>query len=94
MARSGRPKAELVLTDAEREQLVRWSRRAKSAQALALRSRIVLAAAEGVDNKTVALRLGCAAATVGKWRARFVESGLDGLVDEPRPGRPPRVSAD
>src|SRR5665648_1013861 len=94
MARSGRPKAELVLTVEERDQLTRWSRRAKSSQALALRSRIVLACAGGVDNKTVAARLGCAAATVGKWRARFVELRLDGLLDEPRPGRPPSISID
>ena len=77
MPRSGRPKAVLVLTDEEREQLSRWARRAKSSQALALRSRIVLACAEGTDNKTVAAQLGCAAATVGKWRARFVEARLD-----------------
>jgi transposase/transcriptional regulator with XRE-family HTH domain len=83
-----------MLTDEEREQLVRWSRRAKSSQALALRSRIVLACADGMDNKTVAGRLGCAAATVGKWRARFVEHRLDGLSDEPRPGRPPSISVD
>jgi transposase len=94
MPRTGRPKAELMLTDDEREQLVRWSRRAKSSQALALRSRIVLACADGMDNKTVASRLGCAAATVGKWRARFVEHRLDGLSDEPRPGRPPSISVD
>jgi transposase len=94
MARTGRPKAELVLSDAEREQLVRWSRRAKSAQALALRSKIVLACAAGADNKTVAGRLGCAPATVGKWRARFVADRLDGLCDEPRPGRPPSVSVE
>jgi transposase len=94
MARTGRPKAELVLSDDEREQLVRWSRRAKSSQALALRSKIVLACAEGVDNKTVANRLGCAPATVGKWRARFVADRLDGLTDEPRPGRPPSISVE
>ena len=79
------------LADGEREQLLRWSRRAKSSQALALRSRIVLACAEGVDNKTVAARLGCAAETVGKWRRRFVAGRLDGLVDEPRPGGPRRI---
>ena len=94
MPRSGRPKAELILTDDEREQLVRWSRRRKSAQALALRSRIVLACAEGVDNKAVAAKLGCSAATVGKWRSRFVAHRLDGLSDEDRPGRPPTVTAE
>src|SRR5687768_17398654 len=94
MARTGRPKAPLVLSDDERAQLLRWSRRAKSAQALALRSRIVLASAEGLDNTAVAARLGCSAMTVGKWRARFVADRLDGLVDEPRPGRPPSITAD
>ena len=79
------------LADDEREQLLRWSRRAKSSQALALRSRIVLACAEGVDNKTVAARLGCAAETVGRWRRRFVARRLEGLVDEPRPGGPRRI---
>ncbi len=94
MTRSGRPKAELLLSVEERAQLVRWSRRRKSSQALALRSRIVLGCAEGRDNKTVAAELGCAAATVGKWRARFIEDRLDGLSDEARPGRPPSVSTD
>jgi transposase len=94
MPRTGRPKAALVLSDEEREQLVRWSRRRKSAQALALRSRIVLGCAEGEDNKTVAARLGCSEATVGKWRRRFVAHRVDGLTDEDRPGRPPVISAD
>ena len=94
MARTGRPKTELVLTDDERDQLTRWSRRAKSSQALALRSRIVLGCADGTDNKTVAAQVGCGADTVGKWRARFVELRLDGLLDEPRSGRPPVVTLD
>ena len=94
MARTGRPKTELVLADDEREQLVRWSRRAKSSQALALRSKIVLACAEGAANASVAEALRCSAATVGKWRARFVADRLDGLLDELRPGRPALITAD
>ena len=94
MPRTGRPKVELALTDDERERLTRWSRRAKSSQALALRSRIVLGCADGLDNKTVADRVGCSPGTVGKWRARFVELRLDGLLDEARSGRPPVVTLD
>jgi transposase len=94
MARTGRPKAELVVDECDREQLLRWSRRASSAQSLALRSKIILGCADGLDNKAVAARLGCAQATVGKWRARFIDSGLDGLSDDPRPGRTPTVTAE
>ena len=86
MAERGRPKAALVLSDVERQTLLSWSRRAKTAQALALRSRIVLACAEGTNNKDVAAALGVWPQTVTKWRARFVRDRLDGLADEPRPG--------
>ena len=84
----------LELTSDEREQLQRWARRRSSAQALALRSRIVLECAEGTPNKEVAARLGVSQPTVGKWRSRFLELGLDGLEDDPRPGRVPSITAD
>jgi transposase len=79
---------EIVLSDEERGQLESWSRRPTSAQALAERSRIVLAAAEGLKNTEIADRLGVHRQSVTKWRNRFAEHRLDGLVDEPRPGRP------
>jgi len=94
MPKTGRPKAELVLTDEERETLTRLSRRAKSSQALALRCRIVLACAEGLSNLEVSQRLGVTRPTVGKWRSRFVRDRLDGSTDEPRPGRPPSITVD
>ncbi len=94
MARTGRPTALLVLRAEEHDQLVRWARRHKSSQALALRSRIILGCAQGLSNKAVAEHEGVSQPTVGKWRARFVESRLDGLVDDPRPGRPPTVTAE
>ena len=83
-----------MLTDAERDQLARWARRAKSSQALALRSKIVLACAEGLPSREVAERLGAHEDTVGKWRRRFIAGRLDGLADEDRPGRPPSVTLD
>jgi transposase len=92
MAGRGRPKAPLVLTDEERQTLQRWARRAKTAQALALRAKLVLACADGATNTEVAERLGIWPQTVGKWRGRFVAKRLEGLSDEDRPGRPRAVA--
>ena len=82
----------IELSDSEREQLVSWSRRLTSAQALAQRSRIVLLVAEGLGTGEVAERLGVHRNTVAKWRRRFEIERVDGLVDEPRPGRPRTVT--
>ena len=92
-AMRGRPTAVIVLGDEERETLERWARRPKSSQALALRCRIVLGAAEGRYNKDIAAEQGCHPATAAKWRSRFAERRLDGLCDDPRPG-PPRTIDD
>ena len=82
----------VVLSDEQRARLVAWSRRATSANGLAVRSRIVLAAADGLSTSAVARKLDVNVTTARRWRARFVEQGLDGLLDEPRPGRPRTVS--
>jgi transposase len=92
MAERGRPKAPLILTDEERQTLQRWARRAKTSQALALRAKIVLACAEGATSQRVAEQLGIWPQTVGKWRGRFVAERLEGLSDEPRPGRPRTIA--
>lgn len=84
----GRPKAQLVLSEVEREQLTALTLRRKTAQALALRARIVLACAAGQTNNAVAQHQRVTKQTVSKWRARFVEHRLDGLLDAPRPGAP------
>jgi transposase-like protein len=84
----------LELSEEERETLERWSRRRKSSQALAARSRIVLACAEGLTNVAAAARCGVDAHTLAKWGRRFLERRLDGLVDEPRPGRPATISTE
>jgi transposase/AraC-like DNA-binding protein len=90
--RIGRPIPELVVTQGERESLMNWARRPKSAQALALRARIILACAEGKTNTEVASQFRVTKQMVGKWRARFFDQRLDGLLDEPRPGTPRKVS--
>ncbi len=81
----------IVLSDAERRELEGLARRRKTAQGLARRARIVLAAADGLENKAIVERVGADANTVGKWRRRFAERGLDGLYDEPRPGAPRKI---
>ena len=90
--RRGRPIAPLMLTQEEQATLERWARRPKSAQALAQRARVILACADGSSNTVVAGRLKLTMQTVGKWRSRFVNKRLDGLLDEPRPGTPLRLS--
>ena len=88
----GRPLAPLSLDPEERQVLERWTRRRKTAQALALRARIILLADEGSSNGEVAEALGITRATVGKWRSRFLDQRLDGLLDEPRPGAPRTIT--
>src|SRR5215207_10822130 len=92
MARRGRPTTDIVLSGDERETLERWARRHSSSQALALRCGIVLACAAGGTNKDVAAELGVHPTTVSKWRHRFAQDRLDGLVDAPRPGAARTIS--
>jgi len=88
----GRPIPVLTLTDEERDTLERWARRPTTAQALAQRARLVLTCASGRTNTQVARELRLTKQTVGKWRSRFLTARLDGLLDEPRPGAPRRIS--
>src|SRR5215468_8356294 len=90
--RTGRPKQSLILSDEERDRLEAMAHRARSQPLLARRARVVLACAEGLDNKAVARKLRCSLGMVGKWRARFLKARLEGLYDEPRPGAPRKVS--
>ena len=90
--RTGRPKQPLLLTEEERERMQSLAHRSRSQPLLARRARVVLACAEGLDNKTVANRLRCSLGMVGKWRSRFLQTRLEGLYDEPRPGTPRKVS--
>jgi transposase len=90
--RTGRPKESLIITEEEKDRLESLAHRARSQAALARRARVVLACAEGLDNKAVAKKLRCSLGMVGKWRSRFLQSRLEGLYDEPRPGAPRKVS--
>ena len=89
---AGRPKAELILSENEKHQLEAYTRRRKTSQALALRSRIILESSGGLTNVMVAEKLGITQYTVGKWRRRFIEKRLDGLLDLPRSGAPRSIS--
>ena len=88
----GRPIPPLSLSSDEEETLERWRRRPTTAQALSTRARIILACAESKTNTVVAEEMGLAKQTVGKWRARFIQHRLDGLLDEPRPGGPRTIT--
>ncbi len=90
--RTGRPIPPLTLTSEERETLERWVRRPPTAQALAVRARLVLACAGGRTNTAVAHTLGLTKQPVGKWRTRFLAHRLDGLLDAPRPGAPRQIT--
>jgi len=90
--RTGRPIPPLTLTPNERETLERWARRAKTAQAVAQRARLILGCAAGRTNTIVAHELRLTKQTVGKWRSRFLLRRLDGLLDEPRPGAPRTIT--
>ena len=91
---SGRPVAALILSDEERSFLERQARRRRVARSMAERCRMILRCAEGLTNKVVAAELGMHEHTVGKWRRRFVKDRIDGLSDEPRPGRPRTLTDD
>jgi transposase len=90
----GRPTQAVIVSDEDREILERWERRPNSAQALALRARVVLACEIGLTNTEVSQLLNVTMPTVGKWRSRFIQYGPDGLTDEPRPGAPRTISDD
>jgi transposase len=90
--RLGRPVPPIVLTTDERDTLERWTRRPTTAQALALRARLVLRCAAGETATAIARDLHVTKQTVGKWRGRFVARRLDGLLDEPRPGVPRKIT--
>src|SRR6059036_3398450 len=90
--RTGRPKAPLVLTEAERATVESLATRARTRPHLARRARIILLCSQGLASTVVARRLHTRAQTIGKWRGRFVRDRRDGLYDEPRPGAPRTIA--
>ena len=88
----GRPLPPLALSPSERDALQQWVAQRKTAQALALRARIILACAQGLSNSGVSAQVGLGSQSVGKWRRRFLDRRLDGLRDEPRPGAPRKIT--
>src|SRR4051794_25080666 len=89
--RTGRPKQPLTVTEEERDRLQSLAHRSRSQALLSRRARVVLACAEGLENKGVAKKLRCSLGMVGKWRTRFLKLRLEGLYDEPPPGAPRKV---
>ena len=85
---------EIVLDDGEKRVLTALTRKHGAPQALAVRVRIVLAAANGLTNKQIAAKLDVCAHTAGVWRKRFARDRMDGLYDEPRPGAPRQIGDD
>lgn len=94
MARTGRPKAKIEVADVERQELERLARRTRVNRHLALRAKIILKCDAGLANVDVGKQLKVSNATVGKWRQRFIEHRVEGLYDQPKPGRPREISDD
>ena len=90
----GKPAVAIELSAHERRELQSLARAQRTGQAMARRARIVLAAAAGLENKAICAGVGASANTVSKWRRRFAEDRLDGLLDEPRPGTPRKIGDD
>ena len=90
--RTGHPKLPLTVLPADQEKLELLARRPKTAQRMALRSKIVLRAGKGLANQEIAWQLDVTGATVGKWRERYRIRGMEGLCDDPRPGTPRKIT--
>ena len=90
--RRGRPSTRVIISPSERATVEQWVRRRSTAQGLALRARIVLACTRDRTDVDIARELGVHRLTVGEWRRRFQQTRLEGLLDEPRPGAPRRIT--